>query len=518
MTNINKNTQSQFFNDPSHHVPDKNEKAKLVYSSRYHSQKSLPKQTCKETAIFKTHTSIHAERLHKLSEASLIPGRFAAQLLAHLVEPLAGKDKNHPLIGLAKRVAAAALLILSIPFIIPSLMIGIPLRLIDHQFRPAISYIDNSSSSMANSKKTENLVMTQENPLHIRSHNLGFVSTTMSIAGDLRDPIDRAKELVISINGDNQKPDIIVFQETFHEDATRVLCEGIKNEYPYIIHSVAPSFTGFNSGALIASKYPVEEIEFQTLGHMLGPEKASPRGIIKVQLTSPNGPLFLYGIHTQALIGEERAQSRFEQLKEIKKLMEDDLIKTPQAMQVLVGDFNTSRVTAWGEDNKTGEGKLLKGQSEAKVLDALNTYFDDPFIQDHDELTGLRKAGSQPIFLDSDNQRMGVHLEEPSGSWFHGPFADPGFILSNKMKKDRKAQGRGEPEKAKGIKVDKPSWGTPEWHDKQTANTARFDYILLPKDDTKLSAVVEIRRPYVPKGTQSASSDHLPVDAQIWRK
>jgi endonuclease/exonuclease/phosphatase family metal-dependent hydrolase len=395
---------------------------------------------------------------------------------------------------------------------------GIPLRLIDHQFRPTINSINNSSSNEANGKKIENLIMTQENPLHVRSHNLGFVSTTMSIAGDLRHPVDRAKELVVSINGDKNKPDIIFFQETFHEDATQVLCEGIKNEYPYIIHSVAPSFTGFNSGALIASKYPLKEIKFQTLAHMLGPEKASPRGIIKAQINSPNGPLILYGIHTQALIGEERAQSRLKQLKDVKQLMEDDLIKTPNAMQVLMGDFNTSRLTAWGEDNKTGQGKHLKGQAEEKVMDALNTYFDDPFIKDHDELTGSRKEGSKPLFLDSDNERMGVNLDEPSGSWFHGPFADPGLILSKKMKNDRLDNGRGAPEKAKGINVVKPTWGTPEWYEKQTANTARFDYILLPKNDTKLEAVVEIRRPYVPKGTQSSSSDHLPVDAKVWRK
>ena len=489
------------------------EKAYLVYPTGYH----VAKVPIKNRQIdFHTHVSPHAERLHQVSEFVMMPARLAAQSLARITQPLAGAHKNSKLLGLAKRVTAVAVLILIIPFAILSLILGVPLRIIDHQFRPAISYIDNSSST--NSKAKKNLEMTQENPLHIRTHNLGFVATTMSIAGDLRDPVERAHELVVSINGDTQKPDIIFFQETFHEDATKVLCEGIKDEYPYIIHSVAPGLTGFSSGALIASKYPLEQIEFQKLHHMQGPERATARGVIKVALSSSKGPVFLYGVHTQALIGEKRAEARHKQLEQIKKMMDDDLIKNPDAVQVLMGDFNTSRVTAWGEDNITGKGQKESGQAEMKVLNRLSQYFKDPFLKDHHKRTGLRIRGTGSHFLKADNERMGVNLNEPSGSWFHGPFAEPGLILSKKMRNDRKVHGRGAPEKAKGINIDKSTWGTSKWHEHQTANTARFDYVLLPKNDEKLDAIVEIRRPFVPKGTQSAPSDHLPVDAMVWRK
>ncbi len=486
--------------------------ANLVYSAQYSTVVDQKHLQNLEDPNFHTHTSIHAERLHRLSETVLLPGRWNAQLLGRVIQPLPGKTKDHPLWGIAVRMTSVVLWIITIPFAAASLPLALPLRYIDHRYRPAMSYINHSSSIHAKVKTKEELLLTKDTPLHIRTHNVGFVTSSMSITGDLRSPTQRAKELVASIVGDPSKPDIIFFQETFHEDATKILCEGIKEEYPYIIHSVAPQISGFSSGAVVASKYPIENVEFQRLNHMLGPERASPRGIIKIRVESAKGPVLLYGIHTQALIGEDRAKARFHQLEEVRQFMKSDAIKEPNVLQVLVGDFNTSRVTAWGEDNLTPSG-----QAEEEVLQRLNHDFDDVYLRDHSPLTGERTA-EHPRYLEVDNSRLSEDLPEPSGSWYHGPFANPGWLLSSKMHNDRRKHHRPTPQKVTEISVQESTWGTQKWHSKQPANTARFDYILLPKEQgmTKLDGRVEIRRVIVPQETQSASSDHLPVDGRIW--
>jgi endonuclease/exonuclease/phosphatase family metal-dependent hydrolase len=461
---------------------------------------------CKDD-YFHTHFSPNAEWLHQLSEMILLPGRWNAQLLGYVFEPLPGANKDFPSWGLTVRVAAFVLWVLSVPFAVLSLAVAFPLRCIDHQFRPAFSYFDSSMEDQAQVKHLSGLVLTAQEPLHLRTHNLGFTTSSMSIGADLRHPEERAQEVVDSIVQDQMPPDIIFFQEGFHEDAVSLLCQGIKLQYPHILHTLAPQITGFSSGSIVASKYPIESIKFHALAYMLGPERASARGITRILLNTPSGPLLVYGVHTQALIGEARAIARFNQLEEIRQFMEDDLKEHIGASQILVGDFNTSRVSAWGEDNI--------GQAEERVFNRLEQYFDDLFLQDHDQTTGKRVRWD-PMFLDHDNQAMGEDLEEPSGSWYHGPFADRGFILSSKMDIDRRAYLYPDPQIAAGIYVRPSIWGTQRWRAEQTANTARFDYILVPKGQGKLQGRAEIRRVAVPPQAQSAPTDHLPVDALIW--
>jgi len=448
---------------------------------------------------FRTHTCPEAETLHAISEAILLPGRLSMQLLARSIHPLPGKNKDSYLLGLAIRVATLAAFTLMMPLALTTTIIGFSLRCIDHCYRPQISYINCAKTA------PPPLLLTKENPLSVRTHNLGFVSSSMSVLGDLRPPEERAKEVVQSIIGDPHKPDIIFFQEAFHEDATRILCEGIKEEYPYIIHNVRPHLSGFSSGTLVASKYPPKEVEFEQFSEFLGPEALTPRGIARVELESTQGPLFIYGVHTQALNGEERAASRIRQIDELQEMIAKD-----RGIQVVCGDFNTSRISIWGDDNAEP-----KNQAEVKVLERFSSYFNDLFLKDHDEKTGQRISGT-PKYLAADNARMNEELSEPSGSWYYGPLADKGFILYWKLHFDRLLFGRDTPTKLPNIGEEPSGWGTNRWHAKQIANTARLDYILLPKNSQNLDGRVEIRRTIVPKDAQSSSSDHLPVDGRVW--
>ncbi len=69
--------------------------AKRDYSKGY--QVALNQENLNELASknFTTHTSVHAERLHKVSEFLFYPARISAQLLGRAIMPNPGKNKDY---------------------------------------------------------------------------------------------------------------------------------------------------------------------------------------------------------------------------------------------------------------------------------------------------------------------------------------------------------------------------------------------------------------------------------------
>jgi len=492
---------------------------KLNYPDNYSVRISGEQLKGLAKTAFYTHTSPTAEKIHRASQFALIPWKKSCQLIASSLQPRPGAKKDdgsyltsrpvRSLMGVAgvlMIIGSTAFAILTSPVHIAALCV--------YRSRPVISYIDNSD-------KTKPQVLPkllQEQPFHVRSHNLGFVLETMSIIGDLRPVCERAHEVADNVLNDPHQPDLILFNEAFHEDGTRILCDKLKDQYHYILSGVLPSGSGFNSGALVASKHPILDVQFHCLEHNIGPERLSPKGVIRVKIQTAEGPIHVYSAHTQALIGKDRADARFKQLIQIDSLMKKDF-EEDHIPQILTGDLNTSIITAWGESNIADENN-----PELKVQKQLNNSFVDLYLNDHDAYNGLRTSGT-PQFLNSDNQRMGLsgRLPEPSGSWYIGPFAEPTTFLAsnvfNHNQKDRQKNQYSAPP-ANGIKVEAPAtWGTGQWRTRQPANTSRFDYVVVPKHCASLlDGRVEIRRIVVPEGAQSASTDHLPVDAVIWRK
>jgi hypothetical protein len=452
---------------------------------------------------FRTHDSENKEIIHTLNESYLlIIGKLFLQSLGTVIEPSPGKDKRKILNRIAIRIFAGFSLIpIGIATIITT-PIPLGIRCIEHLYRPSMRILHNN---LIMGKPLSDFQLTEAKPFHIRTHNLGFVPKSMSIVGDLRDPIERAHEVVQSIIGDVKQPDMIVFQETFNEDATRVLCEGIKSSYPYILHSIAPHPIGFNSGAMFASKYPFKDVKYQRFDHFLGVENICPRGITRVRLQAKHTTLSVYGVHTQALQSKARAESRLNQINQIIKFINED--DSPNEPKILVGDLNTSIITTWGESNI--------GQPEDTVYNLFQENFNDFFLKDHDANTGLRTSG-EPFYLKYDNQRMGVlDLCEPSGSWYH--FAEKGYILRAMEAYEQWKYDLPDLIPAHGVTVHPSTWGTKDWFDTQIANTSRLDYIGTPISQKGLvDGIVEIRRVVVPPNAQSASTDHLQVDGRIW--
>ncbi len=210
-----------------------------------------------------------------------------------------------------------------------------PLRFIDHGYRPAMSYMKDSDCDVG-----QRPLLTQNSPLHVRTQNVGFVTSGLSSINDLRHPITRARELAEGIVNDASQPDVIVFQEAFHEDASWALCQGLQKKYPYIIHSVAPHVSGFNSGMMVASKHPIDSASFHKFEDMIPDiEKAcAPKGVLKVSLKFGEKTVMLYGAHTQSMLSEGKSAARLKQFKAVAKMMREDFEENTGVLQIFAGD------------------------------------------------------------------------------------------------------------------------------------------------------------------------------------
>jgi endonuclease/exonuclease/phosphatase family metal-dependent hydrolase len=472
----------------------------LVPSSRflsYNTPLHLDKEDLlsRQAPAFSTHLpeNSFAKTSHIAAHYLSIPWRLCIRCVAYTIEPLPGKNKNIFLLKIAVRVSAIAGAILLLPFAIPSFILSLPFHLYSHSKRPMISIIHN--------EKAAGISVSHPDSLTVRTHNLGFVYEFFRVVGDLRDVKTRAHEIADWIDEDKERPEIIFFQEGFHIDGSRELCNRLKEQYPYVIHSIAPHVLGLNNGGIIASLHPIDNFSYRPFDDMLGPEKWSTRGLLKIRIIKNGKKIDVYGTHLQALLGKERAKIRNNQMTRINEWITEDQETDKADTVLLLGDLNASKLTAWGEKNDEDDA----------LFQQLEGNYSDIFLNDHDEY-GIRTTGS-PTFNTSDTpEGVEAPLEEPSGSWYLGPFANKGFLLKIKELYEKHFNKTQEKEIVKTPP--KSTWGTKEWSSNQNARTARFDYILRYKpngEDDK----AEIRRVKVKKETQSAPSDHAPVDAVI---
>ncbi|MBS0586285.1 MAG: hypothetical protein JSR76_08350 [Verrucomicrobia bacterium] len=455
---------------------------------------------------FKTHTNSVARSLHYVGRMLFSLARLNTNLAAYTIQPKPGRGKEQILSATLIRFVSFFFWAVTLPFTSLSFFLGVPFWLISHRYRPILGYLAREGS--------ESLpFLEEEKPLFIRTHNTALVFPSLSTLSDLRSPVARAGEVVRSILEDELQPDILFFQEVFYEKAAEILGEGLLEAYPYILHTIAPCITDFTSGSFIASKYPFKEVRFERLEALHTFGKIFAKGVTVVRIATSKGDILFYNVHLQPALNEKRAKVRLSQLEQIVEMIKKDKSANRDVLQVLVGDFNISRLTILGEDHLVPEGQV-----EAKLLSFFEQHFEDPYLYDHDSLTGIRTRGA-PFYLAKDNARMGESLEEPRGSWYEGPFVElqpVWFFASSHI--DALKSKSPKPEKVPDLEIPKSKWGTKKWHKEQMAHTARFDYTLFPKEQKELIGRTEIRRVAIPKGTQSAPTDHLPVDTRIYKK
>ncbi len=454
---------------------------------------------------FCTHTTKRGALVHWVTEnVVFLPLWAFIHAQAYFEQPFPGEEKERTRWEVCARKSCAA--IGSVFTFMPachSLLMGVVLRSIEHADRPFLNYLNTALVEPA-------LTLTEDEPLHIASHNVSFTPSSVNIKMDLRPCEERACELAESILNDPDAPSILMIEEGWNEGALKIFCEKMSHKYGHILHTIAPQIYGMSSGIAVFSRFAIEDVKYVRFEKMPLPHNFPSRGFLRVHYETQSGPLYIYGgIHTQSMPDYISVEARKHQLKQIRELVTKDAKEHPTCLQVIMGDMNTSPVDIYGHDNVD--------QPEGKVWRQLNRDFRDLFTHDHDAQTGKRTTG-EPYFLPKDNARMNVTLPEPEASWYDGPFTrDPEKKLTlQAMREDRKEHGYPLPtlKPGKGIPPN-PTWGTSRWYNNQSALNLRLDMILVPHNG-RLTGRAEIRRIVMPKGAESAASDHLPVQARIW--
>lgn len=446
---------------------------------------SLPKQKKYSTHLSKSESY---KILFRIAQVLITPWKETTKCFGRAMQPLPGCNKDHKIYGAIVQVINAIAFLIMLPIGIASLIVAFPFYANGHKNRPYISVIDNSDKVAP--------ILDPKDTLDIRTYNLGFVYDGMSIAADLRPIEERATEIANAFMEEENSPDVICFQEAFSMRGTSILCETLKKKYPYIIHSVGPHVSGLNSGLMMMSKYPIEEVFYRRFNNLLGVEKLSSKGMLGIRINLGNGRFAnVYDAHTQALLSKEKAEIRLAQLKQIVEWIDiDDTRDTllrgnrEKVGDFLNGDLNISVIDAWGYANP----------NERAGMRFLKSHFYDPFLEEHDK-HGKRIKGTAKYLKPGDL--------EATGSWHTGPAAKKPLFLRISDWIESTLYGF---KPGKSIKpLENPVlWGTAKW--RRTANTARLDYSLVRKRQGKphVKGVAEIE--HVRTKAQSGTSDHLP--------
>lgn len=182
---------------------------------------------------------------------------------------------------------------------------------------------------------------------------------------------------------DEQKPDVIAFQEAFDKRRIRsYLYPQIKKDYPYSYYDerVGAYLGGVGSGLVLFSKYPLRRKTIVDYSCWAGVEALARKAIMGVELSVDGCPFYLFSTHLQAGVDKDwyikmfgvRPRScegispnelnsdeiRLVELRqakrEINKFLKTSDYKTIKAPILLVGDFNISKDRDWlgTDDNK----------------------------------------------------------------------------------------------------------------------------------------------------------------------
>jgi endonuclease/exonuclease/phosphatase family metal-dependent hydrolase len=413
-----------------------------------------------------------AEAAHVMSETLLLPTRWFVQAITRFKQPAPGQDKESVWWNRGVKVVSGFTAVGMAMQALVSLVVGLPLRWIEHGWRPFMGVLNAAPEGF----RPATVRLTPEEPLHVRSANLCLVPKHVASGVDVRDPVERAQQIAQSWVSDPNRPKIVFLQEGWNEDAVKALHEGAKEVYPFGILNVAPQIVGMNASVGVLSQLPIEEVVFERYRNMVAPHSIPPRGILRVRIQTDRGPVLFYNSHTQSMRSEEYARARLSQLQQLNEMVARDAQSEPNVLQCIVGDLNTP--------THLEDGRPVHAE-EQRVQTYLHQRFQDLFLQDHDA-QGVRTQG-MPRWLNTDNGRMGLELEEPRASWYNGPM----------------------------DLYPAAGWGTRAWFGRQPALTTRYDYVAVPNGN-RLTGRVEMRRYVVPRGTQSAPSDHLQVDAELW--
>ena len=373
-----------------------------------------------------------------------------------------------------------------------------------------IDYSEYNIGKQLNFEKESDL--TSPPKIRIFNWNVGLMPGFISEFNDLRTSEKRAKEIAnFFVKWESKKegidqgdsPDVICLQEVFDIDSTKILCKTLKHTYPYIIHSVAPNSTGLGSGLFFASKFPINEAQFQRFSNRKGEDTLAHKGMLSAEITlgEKDGKKVTTTIHSMHLQAKEDkatsqdktyADIRTKQLLEAHRWIKEIKASTKTANNEKIsvgnicnGDLNVSLMTDTGNNpmNDTPVDNLNPNNSygEYKKNKLFFDCYEDPFLKNH-YLNGKRRENAErtePLV-----KRKGE--EELHGTWTKG-------INLVDVKENA------------NLKYGEKNWKL------QVKDNVRLDYCLVLKDDENQS---ENEAPYQGQN-QTRTMKYEVVDAQI---
>ena len=150
----------------------------------------------------------------------------------------------------------------------------------------------------------------------------------------------RAREMVTLLKDEDF--DVVVLQEAFDQRSIRILTEGLRQDYPYIIRPQRRNPFHTNNGLLVLSRVPIEETASVFFDRCAGNDCMADKGAVLIQVSKGGHTYQVIGTHAQAEEGKQYANIRSHQYGQIRDSL---IVKHAQAgiTQIVVGDLNTDQ-------------------------------------------------------------------------------------------------------------------------------------------------------------------------------
>ena len=247
--------------------------------------------------------------------------------------------------------------------------------------------------------------------------------------------MEEAVEKILALAKEGKLPDVICCQEVFTETAVKILVEGLREHYPHIIHNVGKNNIGTNSGLMMFSRYPIDDIEFQPFKHRYYDNAMSQKGVLCATVTLPNniktvvtnvhleaGSGFLKGFPILELFVKPKNPKKMnsthvkalqlKQAHELQKKFEERAVQPASStnsyaklVSVLTGDLNTDLYdtqtnqfvgeTVVGDDDIVNEMQTFKNAyNEPNYVNSPKSSIVEPRIFSADEIKESKDHGT----------------------------------------------------------------------------------------------------------------------------
>lgn len=230
------------------------------------------------------------------------------------------------------------------------MIVGAPFAMLGQLLKVTVAYFFKQPFVYLAVPKSNNTA--QDKPLEslkTMTWNLAAMHSILRAANRTRPVASRMPEAVRFIKNMEEQPDVLAFQEVFTEKATRILVNGLKDEYPYIVHNVGRNTVGLNSGLMLLSKYPIESAKFETFNERRGQNALSQKGALCANIVLPSGQrAVVTNVHLEAGGGGHKTKKKqFEQTFALKETAEKEASHSEGAknskhpLSIFMGDTNT---------------------------------------------------------------------------------------------------------------------------------------------------------------------------------